>query len=518
MKRALAAASLIVLLPSVSLGQSPANQPAFEIADVHVSAPGTSESGGFMPGGRFELHGTTMLDLITIAYGVESAMVMGGPSWLNSDKFDVIAKAPSAAASQETLQSMLKALLADRFKLVTRPDTRDMPVYVLTVGKNGAKLRPAANPGPAKTSRGEGDPNIPSHLKCESFTMADLIELLPQVARNYVDHPVVDKTGLDGAYDFQLDWMGIGLYRAAKANPDGPAPFSLFDGVEKLGLKLEAQKQPMPVILVDSVNEKPTDNPPGVTSKIPTFPTEFDVAEVRQAKPVAAPESQTGQMGPMGQMDFQNGRVQIMSATLKGLISLAYDMNMERIAGAPKWLAEDRFDIIAKAPATVPFEALRGMLKTLIVQRFALNAHTEDQPMPVYVLAQGKKPKLKESDGAARSDCKIVNNVRRTFVCQNTTMAQFAERLPGVAAAYIHPPVLDLTGLKGAYDFEAYWTPKGQLSAAGKAGDTGQAPTPTDDVTVFEAVDKQLGLKLEDQKHPVPVLVIDKVNRTPREN
>jgi uncharacterized protein (TIGR03435 family) len=518
MKPALATASLIVLLSSLSFGQSLVTPPAFEVADVHVSAPGTSEGGGFMPGGRVELRGTTMLDLITIAYGVETAMVVGGPTWLNSDKFDIIAKAPSDA-SEAALQAMLKALLADRFKLVARQDIKEMPVYVLTVGKNGSKLRPAASPGPSKTSRGEGDPSINNHIKCESFTMADLIELLPQVARNYVDHPVADKTGLEGACDFQLDWMGIGPYRAAKANPDGPPPFSLFDGVEKLGLKLEAQKQPMPVIFVDSVNEKPTDNPPGVITKIPTFPTEFDVAEVRPAKPVATPEGQIGQAGPMGQMDFRNGRVQIMGATLKGLISLAYDTTMERIVGGPKWLAEDRFDIIAKAPATVPFDALRGMLKTLIVQRFTMTIHTEDQPMPVYVLAQGKKPKLKESDGTARSECQIVNKERRTYICQNTTMAQLAERLPNVAGAYIHPPVLDLTGLKGAYNFEAYWTPKGQLTSGAKAGgDPNQAPAPTDDVTVFEAMDKQLGLKLEEQKHPIPVLVVDKVERTPREN
>jgi uncharacterized protein (TIGR03435 family) len=517
MKRVLANVRLIVLLSGVSLGQTTDKPPEFEVADVHVSAPGASESGGFMPG-RFELRGATLLDLISTAYGVEPAMILGGPTWLNSDKFDVIAKAPSASVSEGNLQAMLKALLADRFKLVARQDTKDMPVYVLTAGK-APKLRPPVNPGQSKTSRGEGEPNV-NHLKCESFTMAQLAELLPEVARNYVDHQVVDKTGLEGAYDFQLDWMGIGPYRAAKANPDGPKPVSLFDGVEKLGLKLEAQKLPMPVIMVVSVNEKPPDNPPGVTTKIPTFPTEFDVAEVRPAKAAAAAEGTpglVGQLGPMGRFEFQNGRVQILGATLKGLLSLAYDTTLDRITGGPKWLADDRFDVIAKTPANVPFDALKGMLKTLMAQRFALKTHTEDQPMPVYVLAAGKKPKLKESDGTARSECNIVNRDRRTYVCRNTTMAQFAERLPSVAAAYIHPPVLDLTSLKGAYDFDVYWTPKGQLSAGAKAGEAGQAPTPTDDLTVFEAVDKQLGLKLEEQKHPIQVLVVDHVDRTPSE-
>jgi len=206
-----------------------------------------------------------------------------------------------------------------------------------------------------------------------------------------------------------------------------------------------------------------------------------------------------------------------MDATLRALISVAYDTPVDRIVGTPKWMDEDRFDIIAKAPPA-PFEVQRGMLKTLIVQRFKLTTHTEDQPMPVYVLAPGKKPKLKESDGTARSECKLVNKDRRMYVCQNTTMAQFAERLPGVAAAYIHAPLLDLTGLKGAYDFEVYWTPKGQLNAGGRGGDASEAATPTGEVTVFEAVDKQLGLKLEEQKHPIPVMVVDKADRTPSEN
>jgi uncharacterized protein (TIGR03435 family) len=365
-----------------------------------------------MPGGRFELRGATMLDLIGIAYGVEPAMVVGGPTWLTVDKFDVIAKAPSASASEENLQAMLKTLLADRFKLAAHQDTKDMPAYVLTVGKGGAKLHPAASPGPRKTSRGEGDPSINNHLKCESFSMADLAEMLPQFARNWVDHPVVDKTGLNGSFDFQLDWMGPNPYRAAKANPDGPTAVNVFDAVEKIGLKLDAQKQPMPVLVVDSVNEKPADNPPGVTTKIPAFPAEFEVAELRPAKPGTLPaypgQLGSGEMGSMGRFEIQNGRVEIMNVTLKGLIAVAYDTTMGRISGAPKWMEEDRFDVIAKTGATAPYEAITGMLKKLIVERFKLTTHTEDQVMPVYVLTAGKKLKLKESDGTARSECKIV--------------------------------------------------------------------------------------------------------------
>ena len=344
--------------------------------------------------------------------------------------------------------------------------------------------------------------------------MAALAALLPSVAANFVNHPVLDETHLKGAFDFQLDWMGIGLYRRAKTNPDGPPAVGAFDAVEKLGLHLEPGTRPGAVVVVDSVNQTPTPNSEDVKPKIPAFPTEFEVAEVRPTKLLSVP----GQpLDPLGQVNLENGRVTIMSATLEGLLTVAFDVDAKFLFGGPKWIEEDRFDIIAKTAPSVPFEALAGMLKTLLAERFKLVTHSEVRPVPVYVLEAGKKPKLKESAGTARSDCKIVNTDRRYFVCTNTTMAQFAERLPDVAAAYLHPPVLDFTEIRGAYDFQLYWTPKRLLSnpAAKAASDT--APTPVEEVTVFEAVDKQLGLKLTEQKHPVPVVVIDKVERTPAE-
>jgi uncharacterized protein (TIGR03435 family) len=251
-----------------------------------------------------------------------------------------------------------------------------------------------------------------------------------------------------------------------------------------------------------------------VTAKIPDFPKEFEVAEVRPAKPLQLPAGQV--LAPLGRPIFENGRVELLSATLNGLITFALNVDARMLVGGPKWMEEDRFDVIAKTAPSVPFDALREMLRKLLVERFQLVTHSEEQPMPVWVLEAGKKPKLKESDGTARSECKIVNTDRRYYVCQNTTMAQFVQVLPTVSAAYIHPPLLDLTGIKGAYDFQLYWTPRNMLqNASAKSADA--ASTPVDEVTVFEAVDKQVGLKLEEQKHPVPVLVIDKVERTPIE-
>ncbi|HMD70453.1 MAG TPA: TIGR03435 family protein [Bryobacteraceae bacterium] len=518
MKLALAGLCLVVFLSAAAPGQSAETPPSFEVADLRVSAPGTAERGGFTSGGRFDMRGTTMLTLIAAAYGVDTDMVVGGPAWLNSDRFDIIAKPPSPTPSPEIQQAMLQALLADRFKLAIRHEQKDMPVYFLVVGKKGPKLQPAAKPGEPDCPRVAGDTGM-AHRGCRAYTMAALCELLPQVAGFYADHPVVDRTGLTGSYDFQLDWMSKAAYLAAKANPgDGPQPVSMFDALEKLGLKLEAGTNPAPVIVVAQVNRTPAENPPGVAAKIPDVPMEFEVAEVRPSKPG---ETQT-------QGRLENGRLELLGFPLKALIALAFDVEDYRVAGGPKWLDTDRFDVIAKAPKAVPEDAVQGMLKTLIVERFKLAFHNQDQPVPVFALTLGKRgPKLKEADGSVRSDCKLSIEVKgRTYTCQNTTMAQLAERLPSVAAAYIVHPMVDLTGLKGAYDFTLVWTGKRRLSGfAGRGGDAGaqtegiaQASAPAGDLTVFEALDKQLGLKLEEQQHPMPSIMIDHVDRTPAEN
>ena len=183
---------------------------------------------------------------------------------------------------------MLRNLLVERFNMVAQRVGKDVPVYLLTVAKGGPKLAKAAKEGQPNTSRGTGDPSMNNHWVLTSYTMDALAEVLPQLAGNFFDRPVVDQTNLKGSYDFQLEWMGMGQYRNAKANPDGPPAVGAMDAVAKLGLKLDPGTRPIPVVIVDSVNQTPTPNPPGITAKIPTFPTEFDVAELRPAKPGAA--------------------------------------------------------------------------------------------------------------------------------------------------------------------------------------------------------------------------------------
>lgn len=495
----------LALVFSQAVHGQPAKTATFEVADVHVSPAGTTPKGGFLPG-RLDLRSATMLELISIAYNTPNERIVGGPSWLNTDRFDIIAKAPSTEATPEAMQPMIQALLADRFKLVARSEKKDLQVYALVQGKK--KLQPAAKPGEPDCPRVDGDAAL-LHRACHSFKMSDLIELLPQIARLYIDHPIVDMTGLTESYDFQLDWMGKAPYLAAKANSEGPRAVSLFDAIEKIGLKLELRTQPMPVIAVESVNQKPTDNLPGVGKAIAEPPTEFEVAAIKPSKPGA---TETG--------GFRASRLDLQAFTMKTLVAVAFDLDDDRVVG-PKWMETDRFDIVAKAPNNSTDESMRRMLKALLVQQFKMATHDEDQPVAVFALTQGKRAvKLKGADAATRSECKIeVGDRGRVYSCHNTTMAQLAERLPGVAAAYINRPMVDLTGLKGAYDFDLIWTPRGRLATPTASSDGSvQASAPTADLTVFEAIDKQLGLKLAEQKHPMPVVVVDHMERTPIPN
>ena len=509
MKRTCASIGLTILLSGAASGQPAATTPAFETADVHVTPPGgPSRDAGFIPGGRFEVRGITMLRLISMAYGVHGDdKIQGGPGWIDTDKFDIIAKAPAGVA-ETALQPMLQALLADRFKLAVHNDTKPLPVYALIVGK-----RPLM-----KKSSGAGDAQCKSDrvdgvitLTCTNTTVERFAQRLNGAASGYFNHPLLDKTGLTGTYDFTVHWTGRNAALPAKDGDDPPAPITAFEAVEKqLGLKVEPRQEPTPVLVVDHVNQTPTDNAPGVTRTLPPVPTEFEVAEIKVSKP-GTPQAAT----------INPGRVEAFGLTMKEMLNFAYDVEEERIAGGPKWLDTDHFDLIAKTPSPVPVEDMRPMLRNLIVEKFKFTFHNADLAMPVFALSVGKRTaKLKDADPANRSACtRTPGDGIVTYACQNTTMAQLAEKVRSVAPGYITHPVVDLTGLKGAYDFAITWTPSQLIAAAaGRGADPAVASTPTGRLTFFEAIDKQLGLKLESQKYPQPVLVIDHLERLPADN
>ena len=517
--RAFTFSIILVVLISVFAFAQTEKPPAFEAAEIRASPATTIPfmTGGVLRGGRYELRTATMIDMITAAYGLDDdSKVVGGPSWLGVSRFDVIAKAP-VSTSPETVRKMLQSLLADRFKLKIHNDNRPLPVFVLTAGKGTPKMKQSDGSG----SSGCQQQPLPSQpgvvpyqvFSCRNVSMKQFAEDIRGLAPAYLVDPVVDSTDLKGTWDFEIKWTARGQLVAA-----GSDGINIFDAVDKqLGLKLDPQKVSLPVIVVDAVSDKPTDNLPGVAQVIPPAPTEFEVAVIKPTPPDST-DPPRGGIQP-------GGRVDAHAITLKNMITLAWDIHPEMVIG-PKWIDTDRFDIVAKAPESGPtsgvaagppidVETLRTMLRALIVERFKMVTHKEDQPVNVYaILAPRTETKLKKADPSNRSECRRVAgppgnpSLTQSYSCTNTTMAQLASQIASLAPAYLDRPVVDLSGFNEAWDFVLSWSPKALIANAG-AGD------PSGGLTIFESFDRQLGLKLEAQKHPMPVLVIDRIEQKP---
>lgn len=236
--------------------------PSFEVATIKPSSPGQPGRAITVKGRQFITLNTSLSHLLTFAYGIHPRQVSGGPSWMETDLFDITAQ-PDGAGQPNDRQwrLMLQKLLADRFSLKFHRDTRELSVYAITVGRGGPKLTKSSgdpNGLPALFFRGLGN------LPVVNATMADLAGVLQSTV---LDRPVVDQTGIAGRWDFQLLWTpdefqfpGLGARPPvpAAASPDAPPDlFTAFQ--EQLGLKLEGAKAPAEVFVIDSVS-KPSEN------------------------------------------------------------------------------------------------------------------------------------------------------------------------------------------------------------------------------------------------------------------
>jgi len=509
--------------------------PQFEIADVHPSPPrfiGAVRTG--WSHGIYELRQATMVDLIRTAWNVDADRVLNGPEWLESDRFDVIAAAPPGSTADDC-KAMLRALLEDRFNLAVHNGTRDLPVYALRPGR-----KPELTPSTGTEDSGcrlqpNKNPQAPVILECRNISTGAFADQLPSIraASGYLfNYRAVDQTGLKGTWNFDLKWTP----RVVNPKTAPTAAITLFDAVEKqLGLKLELTKIPAPAILVDRVNRQPTPNLPGAADKLPVPPMKFEVAEIKPAAPDA----------PASSVAVQRGGLVRIHMTLKGLIQEAWgDYNGGLIAGLSKPLESSRWSIVAKAPATdlssngavfngIDIDSMRLMLRALLVERFGLVAHTEERPVSGYALVAAR-PKLRKADPANRPGCKegpgadgkdprIRNPIAsRLVTCRNVTIAELANQIPAISAGYMHdyPKVQDATGIAGRYDITLNFSPWNAIpnNAAPGSGSDGVASEPNGVISLYEAVQRQLGLKLEVRKVPAPVVVIDHVNETPSEN
>ncbi len=522
----------IVALVAVT-GLSAQTPPKFEVADVHRSDramnPYTFVSGGVLRGERYDLRKATMLDLIRIAYNVDPETVVGGPNWLEFDRFDIAATAP-ASSSAEQVRLMLQSLLADRFKLALRKDTRPMPAFVLAAGKTKPKM---------KESDGTGDPgcqyeqqpagSVSVVYSCRIMKMAAFAERLRDLGYDYLKEPVVDGTGLDGSWDFELRWN-----RRSQVLPDGTERTTIFDALSKqLGLSLTLQQAPAPVLVVDRVNDKPTENPPDLKQKLPPRVVEFEVADLKPGRPDEQPCCFRVTPG---------GGLEARAMDMRVLMAAAWDIDfdhLERFAGLPKWVESAKFDINAKTPTNTNGPPLRGsgfidddvrlMLRNLLVERFQIKWHYEDRLVEAYSLVAAKQTKMKKAESANRATCKeartIANDPRdanpllsELLTCRNATVAQLATKLQELEPDNFVYPVEDATGLTGTWDFTLSFTPPWMLRPQTTAQTNGEASDPSGAISLADAVSRQLGLKLETRKRLLPVVVIDHMEEKPLEN
>jgi uncharacterized protein (TIGR03435 family) len=261
-------------------------------------------------------------------------------------------------------------------------------------------------------------------------------------------------------------------------------------------------------------------------------PTEFEVATIK----ATSPDSRMSrfQMQP-------GGRLAAEGIPLRFLIGRAFNTNnSDQLVGIPSWADSARFDVAAKAPSdgnaqsVLDTDAVAPMMQALLKERFKLTYHTEEREIPGYALVAGK-PKMSKADPSSRTWCKAPAQIpgsppapprTAVMICQNVTMAQFADLLRGRAFGF-DSLILDSTGIDGTWDFKLTFNPllSANLPIAVRPPETGQqgnqvptASDPTDGVSIFDAVEKQLGLKLVKQKRPAIVFVVDHIEQTPSEN
>ena len=234
------------------LSGQPPTAPTFEVASVkrnNTSEPGR-QGALFRENinttqGNVALRNVTLKSCIKWAYGLQDSQV-AGPDWITVERYDIVAKS-SGPASEEQLRVMLKALLAERFKLVVHRETRSLSVIVLALGKHTPKLQESESGGAGTLRPGRG------RIVARNTSMGELAAALSDPLRS----PVVDATGLTGRYDFILDYSSF-------VPEPGQTPDELTTTIavveQQLGLKLQSRKLPTEIVVVDRADKMPEEN------------------------------------------------------------------------------------------------------------------------------------------------------------------------------------------------------------------------------------------------------------------
>jgi bla regulator protein blaR1 len=246
---------------------------AFEVASIKPNASVRASTSMTWPKGRLTATNNSVQDLLIFAYSptngprLEPDQIVGGPKWIAADRFDIEAKY-EGEASHEVLQVMVRSLLEDRFRLTLHRDKREMPIYNLVIAKDGLKMKPSTDAPAPPTPSGRGDAflNVASRRGGYGSTTSSAgittfkgtaapFSALVSMLQGPAGRPVIDKTGLQGLFDFDVQFS-VNLDVNA---PQQSAP-SLFSALqEQLGLRLESGKGPGEVLVIDRL-EKPSGN------------------------------------------------------------------------------------------------------------------------------------------------------------------------------------------------------------------------------------------------------------------
>jgi uncharacterized protein (TIGR03435 family) len=245
MPRILVAAGMLFTACGL-LAQSPAPSKAFEVASIKLNASDSPGSSTHSSQGQIRMVNVSLKQCIETAFNVKDYS-LSGPSWLDSVRFDIVAK-PPAGYRPEDVPPMLRTLLVERFQLAVHRESKVLPAYALLVDKKGPKVQPVeGKDGQGGWGSGRGSVDV------HGLTMAGFADVLSA----NLDRPVKDLTELSGVFEFKLKWTTD----ETQPSSDSPTATSLFTAVqEQLGLKLEARKLPIEILVIDHIERVPTEN------------------------------------------------------------------------------------------------------------------------------------------------------------------------------------------------------------------------------------------------------------------
>ena len=492
--------------------------PALRFGVVSVRPnDGSDPSRGFgftLESGRLRLRNQTLRTMISVAYSQPFGLffpderISGGPEWMNRDRFTIEARAERAVTASE-MGAMLRALLADRFNLTVRVETKQAPIFALILAKQDGSLGTNLKRTEVECVVGAGRCGIGGGRGRYQLAAASM-PLLATSLSELVGRPIVDRTGLTGSFDGTLTWAPAPEELGALGQPAPEAPefgASLFTALEEqFGLKLQAERGGVDYLAVTNADQPTpndaTDRQADVqvagAATPPTLPS-FDVVSVKP---------NTGSDTSIPFVPVPPDGIHVVNRPLESLVRQAYDIQYFRVIGMPAWANQERFDITAKAARPITVEERRLMLRQLLADRFGVKVHFEPRENTVYVMTRARAdgalgPGLQRRPEcpAASDKCVSAGSAIGPAGRLSLKAATLDLLASGLMSAVLEGLVVNESNVDGHFDVELSWRPDTAIPA--------NDPRPS----FTTAVEEQLGMKLTAQKRSVQVLVIDQIQR-----